>query len=135
MARRVNNKFLIILGILVLGGVASAFVLKGPIMNMVKGDRSKKMIEEGDKLVAEAEAPDATMTQKREGYEASVKKYQQGAAADPKSTALFVKYGDVLNKMTPFDVQVYLPAARQMWEKALEIDPAYLPALHRLQDT
>ena len=135
MARRVNNKFLIILGVLVLGGVASAFVLKGPIMNMVKGDRSKKYVEEGDKLVAEAEAPDATMTQKRERYEAAVKKYQMAAGADPKNTALFVKYGDLLNKMTPIDVQVYLRAAREMWEKALEIDPAYLPALHRLQET
>ena len=58
MARRVNNKFLIILGVLVLGGVASAFVLKGPIMNMVKGDRSKKLIEEADALVTDAEKPD-----------------------------------------------------------------------------
>jgi len=135
MARRVNNKFLIILGVLVLGGVASAFVLKGPIMNMVKGDRSKKLVDEADASVTEAEKPDITMTQKRERYEAAVKKYQLAASADPRNTALFVKYGDVLNKMTPFEVQVYLPAARQMWEKALEVDPAYLPALHRLQDT
>src|SRR4051794_28561929 len=108
MARRVNNKFLIILGVLVLGGAASAFVLKGPIMTMVKGGRSTKFIDEADKLVAEAEKPEASMALKREKYQEAVKKYQLAAGADPKNTELLVKYGDVLNKMTPFDVQVCL---------------------------
>ncbi|MDB5319526.1 MAG: hypothetical protein JWN40_1157 [Phycisphaerales bacterium] len=135
MARRVNNKFLIILGVLVLGGVASAFVLKGPIMNMVKGDRSKKLVDAADALVKEAELPGVSTTEKQKKYEAAVRNYQMASNADPKNTALLVKYGDHLNKMTPYEVGIYLPAARQMWEKALEINPAYMPALQRLQDT
>jgi predicted Zn-dependent protease len=135
MARRVNSRFLIILSIVVLGGVAAAFALKGPIMNMVKGDRSKKLIEQGDALVKEAEAPEVSPTLKREKYEAAVRNYAMASGADPKNTALYIKYGDTLNKMTPFDVKLYLPAARSMWEKALEFDPAYMPALRRLQDS
>jgi len=134
MARRVNSKFLIILGVFVLGGVASAFVLKGPIMNMVKGDRSKQQIAAADKLVSEADTAELS-TVKREKLQEAVRSYQMAVASDARNPEVFVKLGDALSKMAQFDVFVYLPASRQSWEKALEVQPEYVPALRRLMDS
>ena len=134
MARRVNSKFLIILGAVILGGLVAAVIVAGPIKNMVKGDRSKKQIELADSLVKEAAtAEDSTV--KREKLDTAVRNYQMAVASDSRNPALLVKLGDALNLMTQYEVVVYLPASRQAWEKALEIDPTYLPALHRLQDS
>jgi hypothetical protein len=39
MARRVNSKFLIILGVVILTGVVGLLIVAGPVKNWVKGDR------------------------------------------------------------------------------------------------
>jgi tetratricopeptide (TPR) repeat protein len=134
MARRVNSKFLIILGVVILTGVVGLVIVAGPVKNWVRGDRSKKQIELADRLVKEAETAEDAPT-KRDKLDTAVKNYQLAAAADTKNPELLVKLGDALNLMTQYEVTIYLPATRQAWEKALEIDPAYLPALRRLQDS
>ena len=135
MARRVNSKFLIVSSIVLLCLVATGFIVAGPLKNHFwKGDRAKKLVEAADAQVKEADAAD-TSAAKREKLEAAIRNYQMALGADSKNPEIFLKLGDALTKMTPFDVMVYLPASRQTWEKALEISPTYLPALHRLEDS
>ena len=47
MARRVNSKFLIIFSAVLLLGAATAFLVGGPLQNLFRGDRSKKLIAQG----------------------------------------------------------------------------------------
>src|SRR4051812_35081376 len=134
MARRVNTKFLVIFSVIVLGGVASAFIIAGPLKTMWRGDRSKKLIETGDALMKEAEAAESAQT-KKEKLEDAVRNFQQAAMQDTKNPDLLVKLGDAYTKLTQFDIYTYIQYSRASWEKALEIDPNYLPALRRLQDS
>jgi len=135
MARRVNSKFLIVSSIVLLCLVATGFIVAGPLKNHFwKGDRAKKLVEAADAQVKEADAAD-TSAAKREKLEAAIRNYQMALGADSKNPEIFLKLGDALTKMTPFDVMVYLPASRQTWENALEISPTYSPALHRLEDS
>lgn len=135
MARRVNTKFLVIFSVIVLGGVASAFVAKGPLGNLIRGDRSKKWIAEGDKTMAELKnTPDLAPLDRKTKLETAYQLYGQATASESKSPELFVKLGDVSSQLATFDVQ-FVQASFANWSKALEIDPKNLPALHRIVDS
>lgn len=134
MARRVNTKFLVIFSTIVLGGLVSAYLVAGPLKTIWRGNGSKKLIASGDALMKEADAAD-TADAKREKLEQAVRDYQQAVMQDTKNPELLVKLGDGYTKLTQFDINTYINSSRQMWIKALEIDPSYLPALRRLQDS
>ena len=68
MARRVNSKFLIIFSAVLLLGAATAFLVAGPLQNLFRGDRSKKLIAQGDAYLAEADAAKST-TEKKEKHD------------------------------------------------------------------
>ncbi len=134
MARRVNTKFLVIFSVIVLGGVASAFVAKGPIGNLIRGDRSKKWIAEGDKIMAELKtSPNLEPLERKTRLEDAFKLYSQAAGSETRSPELYVKLGDVCSQLATFDIQ-FVQASFGNWNKALEIDPRNLPALHRIEE-
>jgi hypothetical protein len=134
MARRVNTKFLVIFSVIVLGGVASAFVAKGPLGNLLRGDRSKKWIAEGDKTMAELKnSPNLEPMERKAKLEAAYQLYLQATASETRSPELYVKLGDVASQLATFDIQ-FVQTSFGSWNKALEIDPKNLPALHRIED-
>ncbi|HEY7117449.1 MAG TPA: tetratricopeptide repeat protein [Tepidisphaeraceae bacterium] len=134
MARRVNTKFLVIFSVIVVGGVLAGFLVMGPFKTLIRGDRSKKLIEQGDALVKEADAAQDPAV-KKDKLETANRDYQQALATDTKNIDLYVKVGDLLSKLAQFDVYTYINQSRQAWDKALELNPTYLPALRRLQDS
>jgi tetratricopeptide (TPR) repeat protein len=134
MARRVNTRFLVIFSVVVLGGVLAAFLVAGPVgKHLFRGKAVKQMMTEGEALTAAADRA-ASPVERREKYEGALRNYQQAVASEPRNPDLYVRLGDVLYKMAPYDPASYLSQARGAWEKALEINPDYLPALRRLMD-
>jgi predicted Zn-dependent protease len=134
MARRVNTKFLVIFSVIVLGGVASAFIVAGPLKTMIRGDRTKKLIESGDAAMKAAEEAESAQV-KREKLDGAVRDYEQAVVADGRNPELLVKLGDAYTKLTQYDVHTYIGKSRAQWGRALELDPTHLPALRRLQDS
>lgn len=132
MARRVNTKFLIIFSVIVLGSVASAFVLKTPLLNVIHGNRSKTQIANADKLVEEAAK--LSSTEKKAKLDEAVKLYAMAASSETKSPELWIKLGDVYSQLAQYDLN-NVTQSYSAWNKALEVDPRYLPALRRLQDS
>jgi tetratricopeptide (TPR) repeat protein len=134
MARRVNTRFLIAFSVIVLGGLLAAFILAGPGKYWLRGNPSKQLTAEGDVLAAAAEKASGAV-ERREKLDAAMRHYQQALAADPKNPDLYVRIGDLMTRLAPYDVNNFINQSRQAWEKALEINPDYLPALRRLQDS
>src|SRR5438552_1185961 len=114
MARRVNTKFLVIFSVIVLGGAAAGFIIAGPFRNYIRGDRSKKMVEQADALVKEADAAESIQT-KREKLEQAVVNYRNATVSDTKNPELYLKLGDTLSKLTQFDVGIYIKGMRDSW--------------------
>ena len=120
MAKRVNSKFLIILTVVVLGGGVAALLASRFIHSKV-GD-PKRLVAEAEKLDEQGE------------YEKSSELYRAASAADPTNTEIMLKLGDALAHLTPVDPD-YLRAAHNVWNKAVQQDPRYTPALNRLLDS
>ena len=132
MARRVNTQFLVVLSVIVVGGVLAAFIVAGPGKYWFRGNPSKHLTAEGDALVAAAGTA-ATPAERKEKLDAAVRNFQQALAADPKNPELWVRIGDALSTMAQYDPATYIVQSRGSWEKALEINPDFLPALRRLR--
>ncbi|MCC7351947.1 MAG: tetratricopeptide repeat protein [Phycisphaerales bacterium] len=115
MARRVNTKFLVILTAVVLGSGILALVAKKYIFR-----------QSPDKYIALAD-------QYAEGgdYENATKNMGQAIALRPNDPALYVKLGDLLQSRSMVE-PAYAGKELAAWNRALEIDPRYEPALSRL---
>jgi tetratricopeptide (TPR) repeat protein len=134
MARRVNTQFLIVFSVIVVGGVLAAFIVAGPGKYWFRANPSKQFIAEGDALATAAlQAP--TLAERREKLDAAVHHFQQAIAADPRNPDIYVRIGDVLSTLAPYDPNTFIGQSRGSWEKALEINPDHLPALRRLLDS
>jgi len=113
MARKVNTKFVAISSIVTLLLLVGAFGLwrwrhKDP----------KMLIKRGDALLVEGK------------YEDAARHYATAASA-LKDPTLWVKAGDVYNKIA-YDDRENLPKAMAMWDQAVGIDAGCMPALNRL---
>ncbi len=114
MARRVNKKFIVgmAIGVVVLG-VGFFAVTR---LFRQSAEQLEKM---GDQFFAEQRYAEADV------------QYRAASGRDPRSTRLLIKRGDTYRQMTRQDPE-YIGRARQVWLRAVEIDPACLPALQRL---
>lgn len=63
----------------------------------------------------------------------AVREYQTAVRLDPRNPALLVKLGDTIRLATRVD-QDLIDKDKVTWNMALEVDPNYLPALHKLLD-
>src|SRR5258706_16159174 len=97
MARRVNTKFLVIFSVIVLGGVASAFVVQGPLRTLIRGDRSKKQIEAGDELVKKA--ANASTLERKTVLEEAYRNYVLASNTETRNPEVFVELGDVYSRL------------------------------------
>lgn len=135
MARRVNTKFLTILSVIIVGGVVTLLVLGPRLTTLFRGDRSKKALENAELLMKQAADPSLPAEEKRKKLEGAKQNYELAAAANPRDKELLVKYGDVLSKLSQYDLATYIRASRAQWDRALEQDPGYIPALTRLMES
>ncbi len=117
MARRVNTKFLLILTCVVVG-VSVVAVVAGLILGKKK---PQEFLDAAEAQIAEKNYVDAA------------RNLNQAAVLDPKNPETLVKYGDILHLLTRTDPE-QMWRDRAAWERALEADPGYLPALERLLD-
>ncbi|MFI5378781.1 MAG: tetratricopeptide repeat protein [Tepidisphaerales bacterium] len=116
MAKRVNKRFLILLTVAVVCGVG---VLWGLNWYLRRGNTGKN-IAEGDDYV------------KKGDYQKALVSYGR-AMPYVQSKELFLKAGDCINELTRTD-RGQLGMDVKMWERALEVDPNYVPALQRLME-
>jgi tetratricopeptide (TPR) repeat protein len=115
MARRVNTKFLIILTSILAVLVVATIV-------------AQKLLTKDDpaEFAAKAKAAGA------EGKIAEGARYFGHALnVDPENTDMLVQVGDYYAEYAWFDPE-YILRARAFWEKALEVNPSYVPALERI---
>ena len=63
----------------------------------------------------------------------AVREYQAAVRLNPRNPALLVKLGDTIRLGTRVDSDL-VDKDKVCWNMALEVDPTYLPALHRLLD-
>lgn len=134
MAKKVNKRFLGILTLVVMGVLVAAMGLTRLIG---RGD-PKEFIARGDRFVEMALQAPGAPDKENPGPEECLKQaktaYAKARRLDPANKELIVKYGDVLRQLTRFD-QNEMRTFVRAWRDALEIDPAYLPALQRVLDT
>ncbi|MDB5174761.1 MAG: hypothetical protein JWN51_3534 [Phycisphaerales bacterium] len=124
MAKRVNTRFLVILTATI-GGIA-ALVFIGPAVRNRLTHRNFNVaaqLQLTDDLVAKKQYGDA-----REAINLAFN-------FDHSNKEVCVKRGDVYNLLTEQDGPDALDTARKCWGLALQIDPAYRPALQRLLDS
>jgi len=133
MARRVNKRFLVVFGVVIVLGAVAAVVVGLQIRGGARKEQAKKLIEQSNKLVEDADKEE-TSVGRREKLTAAIISYEQALASDAKNTDLCVRLGDAYSKMAPFDPGL-IGKGRQRWTQALEIDPANLPALRRLMES
>ncbi|MGA2497422.1 MAG: tetratricopeptide repeat protein [Tepidisphaeraceae bacterium] len=116
MAKRVNKRFLILLtaamacGVLVLGGV-TWYSRKG---------NTAQFIAQGDLYFGQKDYQKALVSYRRAMRNAPTKE-------------LLLRAGDCINELTRTELD-QLGNDVRMWERALEIDPAYVPALQRIME-
>jgi tetratricopeptide (TPR) repeat protein len=129
--RRFNTKFLVIFTVILVGGVVAMVSAKTLLS---RGGNAEKLIKMGDAAVKEAalqQSPDL----KKEKLEVALRNYSQASQSVSKDPSIWLKVGDTYNQLTRFDFRTNILAARASWEKALEINPGFLEALRRLQDS
>src|SRR5687768_7213382 len=111
--RRLNTRvFAIVMGVLVLGGVA-VFAA-----NRFRGAHhvdARQVEARGDEAFAKGEFRDA------------FEQYELASKSDPRNTALLVKLGDAAVKRTREDPHFFLNYAHGKWGEAVNIDPKYKP--------
>lgn len=118
MARRLNTK---LLGI-------SAGVIALVVVGLVV---SKKFLVRTNPVALITQG-DMFMAEKQYGQAAGF--YNRALQIDNKDPALRVKLGDALNQQSNRDVE-FVRHARAQWDRALELDPEYAPALKRLMQS
>src|ERR1051325_6127785 len=124
MARRVNKKFLTILSLVIMGGLLAAVAFskfKKPDAGLL-WERAYKQLE-----LARAEK-DAR------AYKLAKEHFAKAFRADPNNIEGMVKYGDLLHELARYDLEE-VGKDVQVWERTLELNPAYVPALERLVDS
>src|SRR5437764_13342387 len=120
MAKRVNKNFL--LPALVVGGVVMLAV-GGIGARLLFTHSTSYYVSQGDALLAEGRF-----------YEAS-QKYERALGKDMGNKELALKLGDTYQHLVGQDPGVYIPKTHAAWGRALELDPAYGPALQRELDS
>src|SRR2546430_2050686 len=103
MARkRVNIKFIITLGVVVLGLMFAVLLAKKVFIR----ERPDKYIATGDEMY------------KAGKYEEAAKNFRLALRYDSKNHDTWVKFGDSLNQLSSVDPE-FLNKAREAWERAL----------------
>jgi tetratricopeptide (TPR) repeat protein len=117
MARKVNKKFLIVLTTVIMGALVALWVMQ---KKLSKGN-AKDAWATGDKLFAE------------HNYKDAKQEYLRALGVEPNNYEGLVKFGDTLHQLVRYDLNELGKDVRA-WERALEINPTYVPALNRLLD-
>ncbi|HYE20715.1 MAG TPA: tetratricopeptide repeat protein, partial [Tepidisphaeraceae bacterium] len=133
MARRVNKRFLIVFGSVLIVGLAGAFVLAMQIRGSQRKEQAKKQEEQADRLVAEADKDESSVSRREKLTQAAIN-LELATATDGRNAGLNIKLGDVYSKMTAFEPGL-VQKSRQRWAAALEVDPAHATALRRLMES
>jgi tetratricopeptide (TPR) repeat protein len=118
MARRkINTKFLTTLALVTLGGGAA---IGGTVFFFSKSDSAAKYDALADQAIQAKDWPRAFLY------------YQKGTKlTKPPSAERYVKLGDLARAAAATDPRFQLQD-RDAWQKALEVDPKYSPALKKL---
>ncbi|HEV8606904.1 MAG TPA: tetratricopeptide repeat protein [Tepidisphaeraceae bacterium] len=124
MARRVNKKFLTILSLVIMGGLLAAVALP----KMLRKADTGILWERADKQLALAREQKSA-----EQYKIAKEYYVKAYRADPNNVEGMLKYGDMLHELARYDLEE-VGKDVQAWERTLEINPKYVPALERLVD-
>jgi predicted Zn-dependent protease len=120
MAKRVNKRFLVVL---------TTIVLVGGVTGMAAIKLLPKLLKKNPQaLVAEAQ-----QLEKEGNIGEAISRYRQACNADPANPELRVALGDLCNRHVTIDPD-NIGKARQAWQDALTVDPAYKPAMQRLLD-
>jgi len=118
MARRVNSKFLVFL--VALSGAVALLAIVGFYIRTTTRNSDYKQLE--------ALADDAI----RDGdLEKGAQLLMNARDQVPDNTEILVKLGDTLDRLTGKN-PIHLGEARIQWNKAVSVDPKYLPALRAL---
>ena len=116
MAKRVNKKFLIGLGVTAAVLGVGAFAA------------SRLVHHSAEYCIKEAEKD-----LQRNDLAGAVDQYGRAIAKDRSNKETYIKLGDVYNRMVVQD-PAYLTKAQGLWRSSLDLDPNYKPALDRLLD-
>ncbi len=115
MASRINTKFLGIAGAAVIGLGASAFLAQKYLIK----ESPDRYVKTGEMLLAE------------KNYKEAARAFGKAVSLDRNNPERQLQLGDALYSAAGADAELLLPA-RKAWERALEIDPNYLPAIKHL---
>jgi tetratricopeptide (TPR) repeat protein len=120
MAKRVNKRFLVILTTVVLvGGVAGMGAMI--VLQKINKKDPQQLVQESERLEKEGD------------FEGAIQTMQAAAGSRQQDPELRIKLGDLYYRTVAVDQQNF-GKAREAWEGALSIDPAYKPALERHVD-
>jgi tetratricopeptide (TPR) repeat protein len=116
MARkRINTKFIIVLGVIVLGLMLAVLLAKKFIIK----EKPDKYLAVGREMMDQGK------------YEEAAKNFRRALALDSKNPDIWVEFGDSMNQLSGQDPE-FLRRAREAWEQARNIDPTHKQALTRL---
>src|SRR5262245_61550579 len=115
--KRVNTRFLAISGIVLVALVVVVFASQ----RLLTRGNAKEFWEMGDRYMAQ------------EKYKEAKESYARALRLDPSNVAGWVKYGDSFHELVRFSLDE-MGKDTKSWERALELNPAYVPALTRLVD-
>src|SRR5215212_10004569 len=124
MARRVNIKFLSILSLVVMG----SFIAAVAVPKILRKNDTHLLWERADKQLAAAREQKTS-----DAYKAAEEAFIKAARADQNNVEGLTKYGDMLHEQVRYDLDK-IGADAKIWERTLEINPRYVPALERLID-
>ena len=125
MARRVNKKFLTILSLVIMGSLLSAVALP----KLLHKTDTPVLWERADKQTAIARQEKSAAQ-----YKLAKEFYVKAFRADPNNIEGMLKYGDMLHELARYDLEE-VGKDVQAWERTLEINPRFVPALERLVDS
>src|ERR1043165_2515152 len=112
MARRVNKRFLTILTLVIMGCLIGLWALQ---RTLASGNMKNKWAR-GDKLFQEG------------SYQEAKLEYGSALRTQPNSVEGWVKYGDTMHELVRYDLEEMGNDVKS-WERALEINATYVPAL------
>jgi hypothetical protein len=133
MARRVNKRFLIVFGSVVLVGLAGAFALALQIKGSKRKEQTQQQVAQADRLVAEAEKEESSVGRREKLTQAAIN-LETAVGTEPRNAELNIKLGDVLSKMTAYDPS-QVGRSRQRWMAAIEADATNVTAMRRLMES
>src|SRR6185295_13521714 len=123
MARRVNKKFLTILSLVIMGGLLATFAF-----SKLRKTDTGILWERADKQLALARQEKSAAQ-----YKIAKEHFVKALRADPNNLEGMIKFGDLLHELARYDLEE-VGKDVQFWERTLEINPSYVPALERLVD-